>query len=136
MAKVKGFKSNELLKLKEEFQSNFTKVFKEELKSFFDKFPTVYAVSWRQYTPYFNDGEACEFRKPDLDELEVNLVESNDFISFYDFQDANLLKEMKKELHWFDEIEEEYFRILFGDHAQISINNNLTITVESYTDHD
>lgn len=25
-------------------------------------FPEVEAVRWEQYTPYFNDGDACEFR--------------------------------------------------------------------------
>lgn len=34
---------------------------KEMFKELFDKFPAIVQVSWRQYTPYFNDGEPCEF---------------------------------------------------------------------------
>lgn len=30
-------------------------------KEFFDKYPFVRGIAWTQYTPYFNDGEACEF---------------------------------------------------------------------------
>ena len=30
-------------------------------KQFFDACPEVESIFWTQYTPYFNDGEACEF---------------------------------------------------------------------------
>lgn len=30
-------------------------------KAFFAAHPTITAVRWTQYTPYFNDGEPCEF---------------------------------------------------------------------------
>ncbi len=33
----------------------------EGLKQFMDTFPTVEAIRWTQYAPYFNDGEPCEF---------------------------------------------------------------------------
>ncbi len=39
--------------------------FKESIKTIFESFfaanPEVYAFAWTQYTPYFNDGEPCEF---------------------------------------------------------------------------
>ena len=34
---------------------------KEAFKTFFDTYPEVKAVTWTQYTPYFNDGDACNF---------------------------------------------------------------------------
>lgn len=30
-------------------------------KTFFEFYPEIAAVKWNQYTPYFNDGEPCEF---------------------------------------------------------------------------
>ena len=30
-------------------------------KDFFEKYPEIKRISWVQYAPYFNDGEACEF---------------------------------------------------------------------------
>lgn len=36
-------------------------VFKEALSAFFEEHPKVVAISWTQYTPYFNDGDACYF---------------------------------------------------------------------------
>lgn len=49
---------NELTK---RFQETAQSLFKETTKEFFAKNPGVTAVVWTQYTPYFNDGEACEF---------------------------------------------------------------------------
>ena len=47
------------------YQEQFRKVATEKLKEFFVKFweenPAIKAVTWTQYAPYFNDGEACEF---------------------------------------------------------------------------
>jgi hypothetical protein len=34
---------------------------KDALKDFFDSYPQVEAVRWLQYTPFFNDGDTCEF---------------------------------------------------------------------------
>lgn len=28
---------------------------------FFNEHPDIHALSWRQYTPYFNDGDPCVF---------------------------------------------------------------------------
>lgn len=38
-----------------------TAVFDEEAKVLFDKHPNLVSISWAQYTPYFNDGDTCEF---------------------------------------------------------------------------
>lgn len=34
---------------------------KDMFRSFFEAYPSVRAVRWTQYTPHFNDGEACVF---------------------------------------------------------------------------
>jgi hypothetical protein len=48
--------------LQKEFQTTAQSLFKETTKEFFDKNPLVQSISWTQYTPYFNDGDTCEFR--------------------------------------------------------------------------
>ena len=48
-------------KLRAQFQETAQALFKETTKEFFDNNPTITAVVWRQYTPYFNDGEPCTF---------------------------------------------------------------------------
>jgi len=43
---------------------------KDAFKDIFDKYPEVRSIVWAQYTPYFNDGDACYFGVHDFD---VNL---------------------------------------------------------------
>lgn len=42
-------------------------ILKKTFKEFFDASPGVKAVTWRQYTPYFNDGDPCEFSAHDFE---------------------------------------------------------------------
>lgn len=63
--------------MKRQFQTQAQELFKELAKEFWDKNPGLTAVKWTQYTPYFNDGETCEFGVNDViftnapdDELE------------------------------------------------------------------
>lgn len=52
--------------LKAKFQTEAQAMFKETMKEFFDKNPGITALKWTQYTPYFNDGDACVFRVNDV----------------------------------------------------------------------
>lgn len=45
------------------------------VKLFLDECPEVTGVHWTQYTPYFNDGEACEFR---VNEICFHILEDED----------------------------------------------------------
>lgn len=47
--------------LRKQFQDKAQALFKNITKEFFDKNPGVNALVWTQYTPYFNDGDTCEF---------------------------------------------------------------------------
>lgn len=47
--------------LRRKFQATAQELFKETTKEFFDGSPAITAVVWTQYTPYFNDGDTCEF---------------------------------------------------------------------------
>lgn len=53
-------------KVKKEYQTKLQKAFKQAFKIFWDQNPKIRAVVWQQYTPYFNDGEPCEFGRHDL----------------------------------------------------------------------
>jgi hypothetical protein len=59
-------KLNEISKKLEEAQALMKSQGKEALEEafmeFFQKHPEARAIVWCQYTPYFNDGEPCEFR--------------------------------------------------------------------------
>jgi hypothetical protein len=54
----------QVLRLK--FITEAQTMFKESLKSFFELNPGINALRWTQYTPYFNDGDACVFSVGDV----------------------------------------------------------------------
>lgn len=47
--------------LQRKFQEQAQSMFKEITKEFFTKNPGITGIVWTQYTPYFNDGDTCEF---------------------------------------------------------------------------
>jgi hypothetical protein len=52
---------NDQKELKLKFQTEAQALFKDITREFFDKNPGITAVIWTQCTPYFNDGDTCEF---------------------------------------------------------------------------
>lgn len=73
---------------KAEFEEKMKNAFNDIFKTFFEQYPEIKAVGWNQYTPYFNDGEPCEFsvgevfgvaenaRNEDDEELDLNNIYS------------------------------------------------------------
>lgn len=59
----------QVTKLENEFETTIRNLFQKEVKSLFKEFPCLETISWRQYTPYFCDGDPCEFSKG---EIEIN----------------------------------------------------------------
>jgi len=95
------------------------------LKAFFAAHPTIGALRWTQYTPHFNDGEACEFRvNNDFDVLLGKYIpddddsddESNEFVEIHDVEDGPT-KEAICSLE--RAVNEDVFLSAFGDHAKI-----------------
>lgn len=54
-------------KIKQEMVVEGKSVIKDTLKELFAAFPMIESVKWTQYTPYFNDGDACEFSVNDVE---------------------------------------------------------------------
>lgn len=46
---------------KQQFQAQAQEKFKDYFVEFWGKNPTIKAVIWTQYAPYFNDGDPCTF---------------------------------------------------------------------------
>lgn len=95
-------------------------------KAFFAAHPTIGALKWTQYTPHFNDGEACEFRvNNDFDVLLGKYVpagddsdddESDEFVEIYDVNDGPT----KKAICSLERaVNEDVFLSAFGDHARV-----------------
>lgn len=115
--------------------------------------PGVTAVRWRQYTPYFNDGDPCEFTVDGIYVRLTPLEEEDDeecgdygdgFISeweirynrseYPDFSDE-LVEELTQAVKKWDSLNsEEVCRRNFGDHSTVTATLK-GFDVEEY-DHD
>jgi hypothetical protein len=94
-------------------------------KSFFAEYPSVKAVGWTQYTPYFNDGEACNFGLREL-YLSTKEADFSEVASLYDeeeygFKDSCSLKgSLGKALRRLEaSMNSEVFEAAFGDHVLV-----------------
>ena|ERR1700761_976928 len=112
---------------------------KVAFKEFFDAHPEVLALRWKQYTPYFNDGEPCEFSvgswsiKTHTTEGSEDEYGEEGFAGEYDR--AIVSEAMRKEVQeLFNLAGDETMEIAFGDHADVTATRN-GFDVEEY-EHD
>lgn len=110
----------------------------ESLKALFEAHPELVGVRWAQYTPYFNDGEPCEFGVRELYYRTANTAEdAGDYEDGY--ESTPWRKEDKTPLHLaVDEFDrsrdEDIMREAFGDHVQVTATRE-GVEVEEY-EHD
>ena len=158
---MSGF--DELLDLKKQYEDKLKKdgesIVKGALAEFFATFPEVEALRWDQFTPYFNDGEACVFTFRGLhvkiknasvsDEVkeEINV---NDFLDIeYDLYDWDDVKKEKIAKKGFEKLYEAGLKLngqlgqvedaletVFGDHSQVTVTSDGKVEIEDRSDHD
>lgn len=129
----------ELAELKANYQTRGKQIFKLAFKEFFDANPEVNVVGWRQYTPYFNDGEPCEFNcyasyafisnAKDYDEIqygEYNGEDESVWVTDDDYGDHNeeLIPQSVKDnadvlRSLLAKIDDSVYLDMFGDHVQV-----------------
>jgi hypothetical protein len=139
---------------KKVFVEDLRKEFPTMFKELFDKSEKIESFGWRQYTPFFNDGDSCEFGVHASDP-NINGSDMHDFdwydwrVKYYlrgDAHYANLLTENSKIdieackvveefISVIESIPEEFLKDLFGDHVEVTISKDGTISVDEY-DHD
>lgn len=111
---------------------------KEAFKEIFDKHPSIYSISWRQYTPYFNDGDPCYFR---VGEWEVEWAEEDeDEESEEDDSEededatADQAKALEDIENLFASLDDDILESVLGDHITVEVTAE-GISVDEY-DHD
>lgn len=125
-------------KLADKVQESIDKLFQEA----FVEYPEIKVINWTQYTPYFNDGETCEFY---VNEFNVsNSMDMNAWGEFEEDSEANpdlfirdgydypLIKDIQEFAE--SDVGTEIFKDIFGDHQYITVTKD-GITAEEY-DHD
>lgn len=89
-------------------------------KDFFAKHPEITGIQWTQYTPYFNDGDACTFSV----HTDYTSIRNQD--GEWDEEGGCDIPEIGK---LFGDIPDEMMLAIFGDHAQIEMLNDGTFDV-------
>jgi hypothetical protein len=139
---------------KKVFVEDLRKEFPTMFKELFDKSEKIESFSWTQYTPYFNDGDTCEFRVS-CDDPYVN-GEYIDECDWYDWRihyylkgdqkytnlltenpelDIETYKVVAEFISVIESIPKDFLKDLFGDHAQITIHKDGRVEVDEY-EHD
>lgn len=128
-------------KLKSDYEKAVKETGKDEIRKEFEKFftryPAVHGVVWTQYTPYFNDGDACTFCANDMFMLvkaETNLPPSaklsnerfvdNCFKVYFTHRDTGHghighESELHLAVNDMPSIPEYVLEVVFGDHVQV-----------------
>lgn len=140
---------------KKQAQKKAHEVFHEEVKNLFDKFPELESFSWDQFTPYFNDGDTCEFYSNhgecgwqatiDGEDIEVCQHEGIEYAEACDFdlQDESKWKNIQKTGLKIEKaiasvlsiFEQDDFQIMFGDHITVVVDKSGVKTFNC-NDHD
>lgn len=132
----------ELLKMKEEMQAKMKAQLDATVKNFFKVVPKMKAITWVQYSPYFNDGDECIFHvrsvsvlnfvpqyvsryyADDLDDDDNESIIIDDCSNFND----NLLSAEEIEactaMQNFISNNEDLMYDLYGNHVSIRITEN------------
>jgi len=127
---------DEILEMKKQYKEKLSADGKAMLQKhfleFFEKFPEAEAVRWTQYTPYFNDGDACVFGVNEFTYKKVGDSEGGDYEDgFHDSYGKDRPEFMKTKL---GAIPSDVLEAVFGDHVQITATRD-GFAVEEY-EHD
>jgi hypothetical protein len=110
MTKLEELKARHT-ELKGQIKTESEAWFKEQSAALFAKYPTMLNFSWTQYTPYFNDGDACTFSVHNYP--EINGEDS------YGETTAELRPAFKEVEALIGGIDEPTMEAMFGDHVKI-----------------
>lgn len=129
----------QMKEFQEKMKQDGKKFFLEISKELFEQNPTLLKFGWRQYTPYYNDGDACEF-SAHLDypkmllvgEPEEEFEEERWFSS--DEKETDASKTYNKVTEFLSQFDDNDMELLFGDHCEVIVTKD-GVEVEEY-EHD
>lgn len=135
--------NEQFAKITQEFRAQMQNLISNVFVEFFKVEPHVQAISWCQYTPYFNDGEECIFGVQDVYFILEGLNVENVPDSPYEFEDdeqyvvaekygsdEEAYTENMKLLENLIIANSDIMKYAYGDHVMVVITPTETITNE------
>lgn len=95
----------------------------DSIRPIFEKYPELQSVSWTQYTPYFNDGDACTFG--------IGLVTAN-FEPEQEEEWKDWCDVSRQVESLLEEIGEDTLNLVFGDGFEIKIGRDGSYEKDTY----
>jgi hypothetical protein len=136
--------------LTKQLETEAVAILRPLLEGFLKDHPSIESLKWRQYTPYFNDGDTCTFG---VHELYARIVDSADDIGDYEdgyvsipgsssnyfaesgFAECGGTRELAGILNDLEsalQSNEEACLAAFGDHVEVTVARD-GIEVEEYS---
>lgn len=123
-------------------------LFKEAAVEIFEKFPKLNSFGWTQYTPSFNDGDACHFGA-NTDDIYIGYEgdegeDEDGSISIWGvkyYTEKEGREATERELagvaccELLQNFEEDDLLIMFGDHTKVTVNRDGTVDQDEYGDY-
>lgn len=134
--------AKEFEKLRNEMNTKAKALLQGAFEDVFKRFDQVKAIVWTQYTPYFNDGDACTFSVGEpyfltAEEFEGHHEDAED----EDGNSVTISMHDDKELERFYDVlsnfmadNEDVLELMFGDHVTVKVTRD-GVTTEEYEHH-
>ena len=131
---------SEITRLQTELKAKSQDMFREGVEEIFNKYPELESFAWRQYTPYFNDGENCYFgvHVSTWGDNNVDGISINGSSFWWPQAGQPLSEELTqaavetaKLINTFDE---NVLMDIFGDHVTVTVHKDRVET--EYYDHE
>lgn len=104
-------------------------------KDIFDANPTLMSFTWSQYTPYWCDGDTCEFGCNDIHEYTVQFADgTQETVDAYDGKQT-LSEAIDKAQALIHKIPDNILQDAIGDHIQVTIHRSGKMDIQDY-EHD
>lgn len=139
MSAVEKFKAAKEIVHKAQLEASkiVKEAFTDLAKVVFAQNPELKGFRWTQYTPYFNDGDSCEFNvhdfeinhpgdeyNKDRENEEDEDSEYHDWVSWYDAPEgytSTLRKAYDSVREFFRQFDESDLEEMFGDHVRVKV---------------
>ena len=148
-------------KIRQNYEQNVKEqgkeVFLEAAKQIFQTNPNLEYFSWNQYTPYFNDGDECNFTV-NYDYVSIkttNMEDGAEDLEIYDYdswldpnnkwkpelenygvssyEELQQIAKSIQEVMWI--FDHDDYKMMFDDHQTVTVYSDGTVEVEEY-EHD
>lgn len=137
--------------LKDQIKDEVKTFFTEEAEKLFRANPNLQSFAWTQYTPYFNDGDACYFGVRDDPEYDIsvngvrgsnagpeypsNAKYGSPAYKQYESLKKEALVDHYKVAEFLQQFDEEDMKTMFGDHVKVTVHRDGNVEIDDW-DHE